>query len=64
MRWCKSATFCVSTILLINCVELGLRQGPAAFDKYVLWDLNHVAVANICQFGGRFREEPSLMVGS
>jgi len=27
-------------------------------DKYVLWALNHVAVANISQFGGRFREEP------
>ena len=49
--------------LLVNCIELGLRQGPAAFDKYVLWDLNHVAVTNICQFGGRFREEP-IYVGS
>ena len=24
----------------------------------MLWALNHVAVANISQFGGRFREEP------
>ncbi len=24
----------------------------------MLWDLNHIAVANISQFGGRFREEP------
>jgi hypothetical protein len=28
-----------------------------------LWVLNHVAVANISQFGGRFREEP-IYVGS
>ena len=44
--------------LLANCIEIGLLQGPRAFDKYMLWDLNHVAVANISQFGGRFREEP------
>lgn len=24
----------------------------------MLWSLNHVAVSNICQFGGRYREEP------
>lgn len=44
--------------LLMNCVEIGVRQGPTALDKYTLWALNHVAVANISQFGGRFREEP------
>ena len=44
--------------LLTNCVEIGLEQGPTAFDKYTLWALNHVAVANISQFGGRFRHEP------
>jgi Fic family protein len=44
--------------LLINCIEIGLRKGPAAFDKFMLWALNHVAVANISQFGGRFRDEP------
>ena len=44
--------------LLTNCIEIGLRKGPVAFDKYMLWALNHVAVANISQFGGRFREEP------
>ncbi len=49
--------------LLTNCVEIGLRQGHTAFDKYILWALNHVAVANISQFGGRFREEP-IYVGS
>src|SRR5882757_539367 len=48
---------------LTACVELGLIQGHTAFDKYVLWTLNHVAVANISQFGGRFREEP-IYVGS
>lgn len=44
--------------LLTNCIEIGLLKGPTAFDKYMLWALNHVAVANISQFGGRFREEP------
>jgi Fic family protein len=44
--------------LLANCIEIGLKQGPFSLDKYVLWALNHAAVANISQFGGRFREEP------
>ena len=35
-----------------------MRKGIEAFDKYVLWSLNAAAVANIAQFGGRFREEP------
>jgi Fic family protein len=44
--------------LLTNCVEIGLDKGIEAFDKYTLWSLNAVAVANIAQFGGRFREQP------
>jgi Fic family protein len=48
--------------LLTNCIEIGLSQGGRVFDKYMLWDLNHVAVANISQFGGRFREEPIYVV--
>jgi Fic family protein len=44
--------------LLTTFVEIGLKQGPAALDKYALWALNHVAVAGISQFGGRFREQP------
>jgi Fic family protein len=44
--------------LLSNCIEIGLAKGIEAFDKYALWDLNHAAVSNIAQFGGRFREEP------
>jgi hypothetical protein len=44
--------------LLTNCIEIGLMKGPGSFDKYLLWALNHVAVANISQFGGRFRREP------
>ena len=47
--------------LLTNCIEIGLSQGGRVFDKYMLWDLNHVAVANISQHGGRFREEPILV---
>ena len=44
--------------LLLNCIEIGLVKGIEAFDKYTLWSLNAAAVANIAQFGGRFREEP------
>jgi Fic family protein len=49
--------------LLINCVEIALRKGIEAFDKYMLWSLNAAAVANIAQFGGRFREQP-IYVGN
>jgi Fic family protein len=44
--------------LLMNCIEIGSRQDHTAFDKYMLWALNHVAVTNLSQFGGRYREEP------
>ena len=44
--------------LMTNCIEIGINQGPTAFDKYLLWALNHVAVANISAFGERYREEP------
>ena len=49
--------------LLTNCVEIGLTKGIDAFDKYMLWSLNAAAVANIAQFGGRFREHP-IYVGN
>jgi len=49
--------------LLTNCIEIGLQFDHTAFDKYMIWALNHVAVAHISQFGGRFREEP-IYVGS
>ncbi|HHH12092.1 MAG TPA: cell filamentation protein Fic [Sorangium sp.] len=44
--------------LLNNCIEIGLAKGIEAFDKYTLWSLNAAAVANIAQFGGRFRQQP------
>ena len=44
--------------LLSNCIEIGLEKGIEAFDKYTLWVLNYVAVANIAQFGGRYRKDP------
>ena len=44
--------------LLTNCVEIGLAKGIEAFDKYTLWSLNAAAIANLAQFGGRFREQP------
>jgi len=49
--------------LLSNCIQIGFCKGIEAFDKYTLWALNHAAVANIAQFGGRFREEP-ISVGN
>src|SRR6478672_12790505 len=49
--------------LLTNCVEVVLAKGIEAFDKYMLWALNAAAVANIAQFGGRFREQP-IYVGN
>jgi Fic family protein len=49
--------------LLLNCIEIGLDKGIEAFDKYTLWSLNAAAVANIAQFGGRYREEP-IYVGN
>ena len=38
--------------LLLSCIEIGFTKGIEAFDKYTLWSLNAVAVANIAQFGG------------
>ncbi len=49
--------------LLTNCVEIALSKGIEAFDKYTLWALNAAAVANIAQFGGRFRQQP-IYVGN
>src|SRR6266550_6574805 len=49
--------------LLTNCIEIGLIKGIEAFDKYTLWALNAAAVANIAQFGGRFRRQP-IYVGN
>jgi Fic family protein len=49
--------------LLSNSIEIGLQHGIESFDKYTLWALNHTAVANISQFGGRYREEP-IYVGN
>lgn len=49
--------------LLLNCVEIGLEKGIEAFDKYTLWFFNAAAVANLAQFGGRYRQEP-IYVGN
>jgi fido (protein-threonine AMPylation protein) len=48
---------------LVDCIQLGITQGPYSFDKYFLWSLNGLAISNICQFGGRFRKEP-IYVGN
>jgi Fic family protein len=49
--------------LLTNSIEIGTKKGIECFDKYTLWALNHAAVSNIAQFGGRYREEP-IYVGN
>jgi fido (protein-threonine AMPylation protein) len=49
--------------LLTNSIEIGLKKGIEAFDKYTLWALNYAATSNISQFGGRYREEP-IYVGN
>lgn len=49
--------------LLTNCVEIGLEKGIDSFDKYTLWALNYAAVSNICQLGGRYRNQP-IYVGN
>jgi Fic family protein len=48
--------------LLSNCIEIALEKGIESFDKYTLGALNYVAVANIAQLGGRYREQP-IFVG-
>ncbi len=49
--------------LLLNCIEIRFSKGIEAFDKYTLWALNAAAVANIAQFGGRYRQGP-IYVGN
>lgn len=49
--------------LLTNCIEIDLKNDIEAFDKYTLRMLNDTAVANIAQFGGRFRKQP-IYVGN
>ncbi len=44
--------------LLVNYIQLGIRLGPHAADKYTLFALNHSAVAGISQLAGRYRQEP------
>ncbi len=48
---------------LLNCIDIGISNGPNSFDRYFLWSLNYIAAANISQFAGRFRNEP-IYVGN
>ena len=48
---------------LTESIMLGIPKGFMAFDKPLLWALNHLAVTNLCQLGGRFRREP-VVVGT
>ena len=49
--------------LLTNCIEIGCEKGIDSFDSSTVWALNHAAIANIAQFGGRYREQP-IYVGN
>lgn len=62
-EWVQGQNLLRQYDLLANCIEIGKRKGIESFDKYMLWQLNYVAVANIAQFGGRFREGP-IYVGN
>ncbi len=43
---------------LNDSIEIDLDKGIETFDKYTLWTLNHIAVANLVEHAGRYREEP------
>lgn len=47
--------------LLTDCIQLAIHQKYYSIDKFMLWSLNHAAVANLCQLGGRFRQEPVVI---
>ena len=49
--------------LLKDSIGIGLDRGIVSFDRYTLWALNHVAVANIVEHGSGYREEP-IYVGN
>ena len=40
---------------LRDCIEIGVKQGPASFDKHLIMALNHIAVANVTPLGGCYR---------
>lgn len=46
--------------LLADSINIGieLQYGHEAVDHYLIWALNHVALANLSQRGGRYRQEP------
>lgn len=62
-KWVQEQNLLRQYDLLSNCVEIGVNRGAEAFDKYMLWGLNYASVANVCEFGGRFRKEP-IYVGN
>lgn len=57
-KWVQEQNLLRQYNLLSDCIQIGLGKGIEAFDKYTLWSLNHTAVTNIAQFGGRYREQP------
>ena len=54
----KSKIYYGSMISFSTALTIGLKKGIEAFDKYNLWALIYAAVADIAQFGLRYREEP------
>ncbi len=57
-QWVEEKNLIRQYDFLVDCIGIGLKQGPTALDKYVLWALNLTAAANLSQFAGRFRKEP------
>ena len=43
--WSYFCTLIRQYDLMTNCIEIGLQFDHTAFDKYMIWALNHVAVA-------------------
>jgi Fic family protein len=62
-NWVREKNLLRQSQLLIDCVTISLKHGHSTFSKATLCQFNHVAVANISQFGGRLRRQP-VYVGS
>ena len=45
--------------LLSNCIEIGLKKGIEAFDKYTLWALNYAPSPTSANLVGVIEKSPS-----
>lgn len=58
LEYLRNRNLCHQYDLLYDCINLIIYKGINYFDKYMLWSLNHIALANIVDHAGRFREQP------